>query len=130
MDKIRNFWETLTIKNKIAVFTISVFVALALAVLFDAWVVKLFTKDFNDIMEDNSSGGEIVNAIKHETDAFDEYIRGTGSTDDEAWAKSVEATRQAIYAVPLDYTHLEIPDLPCFSLCRAPTRSTAAKEIR
>ena len=71
MDKIRNFWETLTIKNKIAVFTISVFVALSLAVLFDAWVVKLFTKDFNDIMEDNSRGGEIVNAIKRETDAFD-----------------------------------------------------------
>ena len=106
MDKIRNFWETLTIKNKIAVFTISVFVALSLAVLFDAWVVKLFTKDFNDIMEDNSRGGEIVNAIKRETDAFDEYIRGTGSTDQEAWEKSVEATRQAIYAVPLDYTHL------------------------
>ena len=56
------------------VFTISVFVALALAVLFDAWVVKLFTKDFNDIMEDNSKGGEIVNAINRETDAFDEYI--------------------------------------------------------
>ncbi|WP_022770247.1 MULTISPECIES: sensor histidine kinase [unclassified Butyrivibrio] len=106
MDKIRNFWETLTIKNKIAVFTISVFVALSLSVLFDAWVVKLFTKDFNDIMEDNSRGGEIVNAIKRETDAFDEYIRGTGSTDQEAWEKSVEATREAIYAVPLDYTHL------------------------
>ncbi|MBP3826089.1 MAG: sensor histidine kinase [Butyrivibrio sp.] len=106
MDKIRNFWETLTIKNKIAVFTISVFVALSLSVLFDAWVVKLFTKDFNDIMEDNSRGGEIVNAIKRETDAFDEYIRGTGSTDQEAWEKSVEATRQAIYAVPLNYTHL------------------------
>ncbi len=106
MDKIRNFWETLTIKNKIRVFTISVFVALALAVLFDAWVVKLFTKDFNDIMEDNSKGGEIVNAIKRETDAFDEYIRGTGSTDQEAWEKSVRDTEAAINAVPLDYTHL------------------------
>ncbi len=106
MDKIRNFWETLTIKNKIAVFTISVFVALALAVLFDAWVVKLFTSDFNDIMEDNSKGGDIVTAIKRETDAFDEYIRGTGSTDADDWEKSVEATRKAVYAVPLDYVHL------------------------
>lgn len=106
MDKIREFWATLTIKNKIAVFTISVFVALALAVLFDVWVVKIFTKDFNDIMEDNSKGGEIVTAIKRETDAFDEYIRGTGPTDEEAWKKSVEATKKAIYAVPLDYAHL------------------------
>ena len=106
MDKMRNFWETLTIKNKIMVFTISVFVALALAVLFDVWVVKLFTRDFNDIMEDNSRGGEIVTAINRETEAFDEYIRGTGSTDSEAWSKSAEATKKAIYAVPLDYASL------------------------
>ncbi len=106
MDKIRNFWETLTIKNKIIVFTISVSVALALAVLFDVWVVKLSVVDFNNIMEDNSSGGEIVSAINREIEDFDEYIRGSGGVDDDAWSKSVEATRKAIYAVPLDYAHL------------------------
>ncbi len=106
MGKIRNFWETLTIKNKIRVFTISVFVALALAVLFDMWLVRLFTVDFNEIMEDNSKGGEIVAAIKRETEAFDEYVRSTGTTDDDAWNSCVDATRAAIYSVPLDYAHL------------------------
>ncbi len=106
MDKIRNFWETLAIKNKIIVFTMSVFVALALAVLFDIWVVKLFVVDFNNIMEDNSRGGEIVASINREIEDFDEYIRGTGNIDAEAWAKSAENTKKAIYAVPLDYAHL------------------------
>ena len=106
MDKIRTFWETLTIKNKIRVFTISVFVALALAVLFDMWLVRLFTVDFNEIMEDNSRGGEIVAAINRETEAFDEYVRNTGSTDEDAWNGCVETTREAIYSVPLDYAHL------------------------
>ncbi len=80
--------------------------AIAAALLFDVWIVKLFVIDFNDIMEDNSRGGEIVTAISREVESFDEYIRNTGEVDDETWEKNVKATRDAIYAVPLDYQHL------------------------
>ena len=71
MKKIRTFWETLTIKNKIKYFTVSVFIAILAAILFDAWIVKLFMMDFNDIMDDNAGSGMIVNAIDRETEAFD-----------------------------------------------------------
>ena len=105
MKKLRSIWENLTIKNKIGVFTISVFLAFAAALLFDVWIVKLFVMDFNDIMEDNSRGGEIVTSINREIEDFDGLIRGD-AVDQETWEKSVKATRDAIYAVPLDYRHL------------------------
>jgi sensor histidine kinase YesM len=106
MGKIRLFWEKFTIKNKIRVFTASVFVALFVALLLDVWIVKLFMIDFNAIMEDNSRGGEIVIAISKETEAFDDFIRGTEGVDLDSWEEAVNETKNAIYAVPLSYADL------------------------
>ena len=106
MKNFRNIWETLTIKNKIRVFTVSVFVAIFAALLFVVWIVKLFVMDFSNIMQDNSRAGEIVTTMSAEIDAFDDYVRGAGTVTDEDWLRSTEATRKAIYAVPLDYAHL------------------------
>ncbi len=106
MKKLRTLWATLTIKNKIRVFTISAFVAISAALLFDVWVIKLFVIEFSQIMDDNSASGEIVTAINNEIDAFDGYIRDTGDVDDKLWEKSKADTYNAIYAVPLNYAHL------------------------
>ncbi|MBE5830179.1 MAG: HAMP domain-containing protein [Butyrivibrio sp.] len=106
MEKIRTLWETLTIKNKIRVFTVSAFVAITAALLFDVWVIELFVIEFSQIMDDNSASGEIVTAINNEIDAFDGYIRDTGDVDEKLWEKSKTDTYNAIYAVPLDYAHL------------------------
>ena len=104
MKKVRTIWETLTIKNKIRVFTISAFVAITAALLFDVWVVELFVIEFSQIMDDNSTSGEIVTAINDEIKAFDGYIRDTGDVDEVLWEKSKEATYNAIYAIPLRRT--------------------------
>ncbi len=106
MEKIRLFWKTFTIKNKIRVFTASVFVALFVALILDVWIVKLFMIDFNAIMEDNSKGGEIVTAISKEIEVFDDFIRGSEGVDIDAWEKAVKDTKKAIYGVPLSYRDL------------------------
>ncbi len=106
MKKLRTLWETLTIKNKIRVFTISAFVAISAALLFDVWVIKLFVIEFSQIMDDNSASGEIVTAINNEIEAFDGYIRDTGDVDDKLWEKSKTDTYKAIYSIPLNYAHL------------------------
>ncbi len=106
MKKVRRIWERLTISNKIRMFTTSVFVAIAAALLFDVWIVRLFVMDFNDIMEANSKCGEIVAALNRETDAFDEYVRSTGSVSDEDWTRCTRQTHDAIYGIPLTYNSL------------------------
>ncbi|MCR5556940.1 MAG: sensor histidine kinase [Butyrivibrio sp.] len=106
MKKVRNIWENLTIKNKIRVFTISAFVAITAALLFDVWIVELFVIEFSQIMDDNSTSGEIVTAINDEIEAFDSFIRDTGDVDEVLWEKSKQTTYNAIYAVSLNYAHL------------------------
>ena len=106
MKKIRTFWETLTIKNKIKYFTVSVFIAILAAILFDAWIVKLFMMDFNDIMVDNAGSGMIVNAIDRETEVFDAYVHSSDPADSAEWDEVVKSTHDAIYGVPLSYNHL------------------------
>ncbi len=106
MKRIRTFWETLTIKNKIKYFTVSVFVAIFAAILFDVWIVKLFMMDFNEIMEDNAGSGQIVNAINREIEAFDTYVHGSDPEDTAEWDQTVTATYDAIYGVSLSYNHL------------------------
>ena len=106
MKKVQTIWEKLTIKNKINIFAISVFVALFVVLLLDVWIVKLFLVDFNEIMDANVKGGEIVTAIKREKEVYDALIRGLDGTDMDTWSECEEATRKAIYAVPLSYKSL------------------------
>ncbi|WP_026498739.1 sensor histidine kinase [Butyrivibrio sp. WCD2001] len=106
MKKLRGIWQKLTIRKKISLFTISVFVALSVALLIDVWIVKVFMIDFNNIMVNNSRGGEIVTALNREIDAFDGLIHDTDSMDPETFEVSVATTKSAIYAVPLSYASL------------------------
>lgn len=106
MEKIRNFWDTLTINNKIKVFTGSVLLAMLAALLFIVWIVRLFMVDFNDIMEDNSNGSEIVAAISDEIEAFDNYVHSADPANSEQWDSAVAAAKDAIYRIPLNYKSL------------------------
>lgn len=106
MEKIRNFWDTLTINNKIKVFTISVLLAMLAALLFIVWIVRLFMVDFNDIMEDNANSGEIVTAISNEIDTFDNYIHSTNPQNTKELDKAVLLTKDAVYRIPLNYKSL------------------------
>lgn len=107
MGRVRNSWKNLTIKNKIKVFTSSVFIAILAALLFDVWIIKLFMMDFNEIMEDNARSGEIISAINKEKDVFDTYVHSQNLEDilDE-WDKTKKATLKSLDKIPLDYNRL------------------------
>ena len=106
MKKVRNIWKNLTIKNKIKVFTGSVFVAILAALLFCVWVIKLFMMDFNDIMEDNAKSGEIISALNKEIEVFDQYVHGSDPTNTIEWNESTDDTWKTIHKVTLDYKRL------------------------
>ena len=106
MKKVGNIWNNLTIKNKIRVFTGSVFLAILAALLFDVWIIRLFVIDFNEIMEDNSVSGELIAALNREIDTFDLYVHGSDPSGDAEWEKSVQDTKNALDKLDLDYKHL------------------------
>lgn len=106
MKKVGNFWNNLTIKNKIRVFTGSVFLAILAALLLDVWIIGLFVVDFNEIMEDNSRCGEMISAINKEIDSFDVYVHSSDPDDSAQWDESVRYTMDALGRLELNYDHL------------------------
>ena len=106
IKKLRSFWATRKIKTKISFFTGSVFVIVLFSIIFDAWIVRLFMFDFNDIMTDNMKGGQIVGAVDKETEAFTLYVR-SGSADSKASLDAATvALREVVSSMNLDYKRL------------------------
>ncbi|RKM62788.1 sensor histidine kinase [Butyrivibrio sp. XB500-5] len=106
MKKLKAFWKKITIKNKITLFTGTVFLTILVAIVFDAILIRLFVIDVNDIMEDNSKGGEIVAVLDKEKDCFNAYIDNNSLENREALLNSFSETDKAINEIPLDYDRL------------------------
>ncbi|MCR5195061.1 MAG: sensor histidine kinase [Pseudobutyrivibrio sp.] len=106
MKKLNSFWAKVKIKDKIKLFTGSVFLTIIIAIAFDFVLIKLFVIDVNDIMDDNSKSGEIIAAIDRERDCFGAYINTDSDENKTELKESMEDTKKAIDALKLDYTHL------------------------
>ncbi|MGN0160591.1 MAG: sensor histidine kinase [Lachnospiraceae bacterium] len=106
MMKSSNFWQKLTIKNKIAAFTGAVLIIIVVAVLFDAWIVKYFMMDFNAILDDNACGDNIINVLKEESSAFVQYVESPSVESRGKLKECIENTNEVMYAIPMDYNHL------------------------
>ena len=106
MKKLKSFWYSITIKNKISLFTGSVFLTILVAVFFDAILIRLFMIDVNDIMEDNSRCGEIITVIDREKELFDQYVNSATRENEDAFKLAMKQTQTAVYAIPLDYSRL------------------------
>jgi sensor histidine kinase YesM len=96
----------LTIKNKISLFTVAVFIILCMAVVLNTLIIKTLVMDFNDILEDNASSVRVVSAIDSEATAFQEYIRRPTDVNYEALAKSMIDTDDVLSSISLDYSRL------------------------
>ena len=74
MKKLNSFWIKATIKNKISLFIGTVLLTIVVAIVFDAFLIRLFVIDINEIMEDNSNGGQIIISLDEEKASFNKYI--------------------------------------------------------
>ena len=72
-ERLRQSWQALTIKKKIATFTGMVFLIITLSVLFNVWAVKFSLIDFNMILQDNAAVSELGQALEEESIQFGAY---------------------------------------------------------
>lgn len=99
-------WKKLSIKNKILVYAGTVLLFFTVVVLFDVWIVKYFMVDFNQILENNVAGGEMVTAFENEIGAFQSFSRLDTAENEAELRRRIEVTQKKIYAVELDYAAL------------------------
>lgn len=104
-EKIRQTWQALTIRKKIATFTGTVFLIISLSVLFDIWVVKFSLMDFNAILQDNAKISELEQALEEESAQFELYMKGDGE-DASALKMSIKRTNKAVEELPFDYSQI------------------------
>ncbi|MBP5733515.1 MAG: sensor histidine kinase [Lachnospiraceae bacterium] len=106
MRKINDLWQTLTIKNKIAAFTITAFVIVILSVLFNVWMVKFLTLDLSNVMEDNAKGGALCDALAKEQEGFVNYVHSQSEEDLMTLNGEIVRTLTAIEKIQADYKSL------------------------
>lgn len=101
-EKIRQAWQSLTIRKKIGTFTGTVFLIISLSVIFDIWVVKFSLVDFNGILQDNARSSELVQALEEESRLFESYMKGP-KEDAELLMQTIERTGVAVESLPFAY---------------------------
>ena len=105
MHRITQLWQSMTIKKKIQVFTIAVFVACLFSFVFNLWVVKFSLVDFGQMLEGNSQSVNLVQALEKETEAFQNYVQRRGITKGE-YENIVRDTAKAVQKLPFDYSKI------------------------
>lgn len=100
--QLRQLWRSMTIKEKIQVFTGAVFVTCLLSIIFNIWVVKFSLVDFNYILEQNSKCVNLVQALEVEKSYFQDYVQRQEITD-EVWEEAIAKTKQAVAELPFVY---------------------------
>ena len=104
-QQLRQLWRTMTIKEKIQVFTGAVFVTCLLSVIFNIWVVKFSLVDFNHILEQNSKCVNLVQALEIEKSYFQNYVQRQEITYD-ILEEAMSKTKKAVYELPFEYSEI------------------------
>lgn len=99
-------WQALTIKKKILTLAGAVFVVCLLSVIFNIWVVKFSLVDFNRILEQNTNSINLVQALEQESNYFKDYVQRQDGVTEEVLAEAMEHTKEAVYAMPFDYSDI------------------------
>ena len=103
--QLRQLWRTMTIKEKIQVFTGAVFVTCLLSVIFNIWVVKFSLVDFNHILEQNSKCVNLVQALEVEKSYFQDYVQRQEITYD-ILEEAMSKTEKTVYELPFEYSEI------------------------
>ena len=103
--QLRQLWRTMTIKEKIQVFTGAVFVTCLLSVIFNIWVVKFSLVDFNHILEQNSKCVNLVQALEVEKSYFQDYVQRQEITYD-ILEEAMSKTEKTVYEHPFEYSEI------------------------
>lgn len=98
-------WQTMTIHKKIMIFTSVVFIIFFVSVILNIWVIKLSLVDLNGILEDNSRGIQLIQALETEKEYFEEYVQRRGVTLEQL-QKAMTQSEEAVQELPFDYARI------------------------
>ena len=95
-------WLSMTLKVKIASYTVVMVLIIVLSVLLNLWMVRFSLWDFNDILQGNVKCSNLLSCLEEESVLFQAYMRNGRDDTKEELQKAMAATRKAVEAMPFD----------------------------
>lgn len=107
VGKIRELWQSMTIRQKIGSFTGVVFLIIVLSVLFDFWVVRFSLSEFNNILDENAKSSAFLDAMEEETVLFEDYIKNSEQGKQLLLESACQRTKEAVEELPFEYATMD-----------------------
>ena len=106
LTKIEQHWQQYTIRQKITVYMVMVFVCIFLSVLFNIWVAYFSLGDFNNILSESSKSSAFVQAIENESKLFEQFMKDRTEENEQLLNYAMQGTQSVVYALPFDYKEI------------------------
>lgn len=103
---LKKVWFSITLRQKLGVYTAMVILIMACSGAFSLWVVDFATEGFQQILEDNSKCHDFEQAMEEEVQAFSIYLRDNGVENRDAYTHACAKTERCLMALPKDFMQI------------------------
>ncbi len=104
--RLYSFWLSFTMKQKFCTFAGVVTVTIGLAILSNIITINYALYGFGRIMEDNVKSYDFLEAMTHEADTFQAYVRSRTPENHDVYEAACEKTKRSVEALPYDYEQI------------------------
>ena len=102
-QRLKKVWQSLKIKQKITLFTSTVFLLILLSIFLAVWTVKYSLFDFSVILKSNSIASDFVQCIEEEADFFEDYVKTGKESAHTELERAIVHTEKVVAQLPYDY---------------------------
>lgn len=102
-QKIKNRWFSITLKQKLGLYTAMVILIMASSAVFNIKVMDFTVSGFDQILNDNSRCNDVQQAMEIEIKAFESYVRERTDGVREDYERSCRQTERSIRELPFEY---------------------------
>lgn len=103
---VRNLWLSITMKQKLGLYTAMVILIMAFSVGFNVRVMDFALDGFNEILDDNSRCHDFQEAMELEVKAFEQYARDRSLENREEYVLACVRSERCIRSLPFDYVQI------------------------
>ncbi|MDD3253962.1 MAG: sensor histidine kinase [Lachnospiraceae bacterium] len=105
-QSVRNLWLSITLKQKLALYTVMVILIMVFSGAFNIHVMNYALGGFNEILNDNSRCHDFEEAIALEARAFENYVRDRSVENHEDYVLACVRSERCLRSLPFDYARI------------------------
>lgn len=102
-QKLADIWLSISLKQKLGVYTVVVVLVLGLSVIFNVQIMEYAQGSFSEILDDNAKCHDFQEAIELEAEAFETYVRNRNESNWQNYVLCCVRSERCINSLPFEY---------------------------